>query len=365
MVRIIHVAPISANKSLSPPSSSSSSHSSSSRIHSTLHLHHHLHVHAIIISAVLWAWIALFLTPILVAGIDSSSSSSSSSSTASSYVYTSTGPIDSSSSGGAGGGGGGGGASGATGTGGGNSSIPTPPPLPGPYNPDYFPFGLNFNGGPEMEHILAIVAIVWGLITLFFGVKLFKLTLFVITSVVIGGISYYLIMVQTNGNSEAAFIASVVVGLLAGVIVVKIFVLGLILIGVFTTFILWECFLSLFPNVVPQSALYTVLCVVLSIAAILAWWQQKWVLLFTTPIIGTFLFSQGLAKYLNNDSLKLSVFEILHNDASCNTKQCLGLYAGLAVIGTLGLFVQYYYTSGLREPENKGAPKGEERGQRL
>jgi hypothetical protein len=230
--------------------------------------------------------------------------------------------------------------------------------------PDYdsnpFSFALDFYGGNGFEHTIAIVLIVWGLICLFLGVRLFKFTLFFIAWICVGGLTYYLAMLASSGNSRSAFISAMVFGILAGALVVKLFVIGLMVAGAFGAFILWQCLLTLWPHLIPAGAMYTALAIVLIAGAFLAWWFQKWVLLIATPVIGTFIFSQGLSKYLKDPRLQLNVFHTLHGDEWCDTNQCLGLFAGFALVATLGFLVQWYWTSGLRKKSIiAGSPKSD------
>jgi len=144
-----------------------------------------------------------------------------------------------------------------------------------------------------------------------------------------------------------------VIGCAAGLLAVKIYLLGLALLGAFGAFSAWQCFVALFPHAVPDGGLYTLLALVLLAGTILAMWMEKWMLLFATPVVGTFMLSQGLSRYLHDDSLRLNVFAIVHGDAACTDDRCLGVYAGFAGLALVGLLVQWYVTSGLRSGKGK------------
>jgi len=135
--------------------------------------------------------------------------------------------------------------------------------------------------------------------------------------------------------------------------------LGLVLAGAFAAFVLWSAWLTLFPHIIPAGALYTALAVVLLVGGIVAWWYQKWILLFATPVLGTFLLSEGLSKFEHNDSLSLSVFDALHGRSYCTSDNCFGLFAGLVAVALLGLGVQWFFTSGLRSKSNSSSKAGD------
>jgi len=207
-----------------------------------------------------------------------------------------------------------------------------------------FSFALDFAGGNGLEYTLSVLLIVWGIALLVLGVRLFKISLFTIAWIAVGGLVYYLSMLASGGDSRASFIAAMVIGTAAGALVVWLYVLGLILAGAFGAFVLWNCFETLFPSAVPAGGAYTFLAMALLAGGLLAWWFQKWVLLFATPVIGTFLFSQGLSKYLHDDALRINAFEILHGDSGysgTNSAECMGLFAGFVAITALGFMVQW------------------------
>ena len=216
----------------------------------------------------------------------------------------------------------------------------------GVFGQDYannpFSFGLGFAGGNGLEYTLSVALIGWGLVCLLLGVRLFKTSLFCITWIVVGGLAYYIAMLESK-DAKISFIVALLVGLLVAFLVLKLFMLGLMIAGAFGAFVLWECFLALFPSAVQPGGLYTMLAIVLVGGALAAWWFQKWALLLLTPVIGTFLFAQGLSKYLDDSDsrLDLNVFRTMHNDTSCNSGQCFGLFAGFIGVAGFGLLVQW------------------------
>jgi hypothetical protein len=206
----------------------------------------------------------------------------------------------------------------------GSSSSSSSGTEPDPYASNPFSFGLDFVGGNGLEHLIAIVLLIWGLTLLFFGVRLFKFSLFIIAWFAVGSLVYYLAFLASKGDSKAAFISAMVFGILAGCIVIKLYKIGLTFVGVFCAYILWEVFVSLFPHAVPAGGSYTFLVLALIGGGLLARYFQKWILLCATPIIGTFMFSQGLSKYLEDTSLQLNALATMHGNVDCDNDGCLG-----------------------------------------
>ena len=231
-----------------------------------------------------------------------------------------------------------------------------------PYASNPFTFALDFYGGNGLEYTLSVILIIWGCILLVLGVRLFKISIFVLTWIVVGGLTYYCAMLASHGDAKKSFIAAMIIGLAFGILAVQLAVLGLILAGGFAAFLVWEVFLSLFPGAVANSGSYTILAIVVCAGMGVAWWFQRWVLLVCTPVVGAFFLSQGLSKYLHDPKWGINVFEVLHHQAVCTTGDCRGLVAGFAAVAATGFLIQYYFTSGLRSKNGRpllpiGSPK--------
>lgn len=247
-----------------------------------------------------------------------------------------------------------------------DAAVSTPPPAASPaaassdndndrYASNPFSFALDFYGGNGLEYTLSVVLIAWGCVLVVLGVRLFKISIFVLTWIVVGGITYYIAMLASEGDAKKSFIAGMIVGLAFGFLAVRLAVLGLMIAGAFAAFLVWEVFVSLFPGAVANAGSYTILAIVVCAGAIVAWWMQRWVLLLTTPVIGAFFLSQGLSKYLHDEKWGINVFEVMHNDASCTDSDCRGFVAGFAAVAATGFLIQWYWTSGLRS-KSAGRP---------
>jgi len=209
---------------------------------------------------------------------------------------------------------------------------------------EFTDFSLGFAGGIALGIFLAIAAMVVGFILEFFGTRLFKYTLFII-SFLFGAALGFFIVLKLGASSEAGLITGAILGLILGSLALKIWKLSLFVVGAGCGFILWTVFKALFPYVLAtQAELYGVLAAACVILGLLAIKMEKIWLLIGTPLIGTFLFIQGVNVLLPS-SEQLDVFTLLDRSSGCTVSSCYVLYAAVFGGYFLGLFVQYRYTS--------------------
>ena len=155
-------------------------------------------------------------------------------------------------------------------------------------------FSLSFAGGLALGLVLAIVAMGVGLVLALFGSRLFKYTLFMI-AFLFGAALGFFIVVKLGGATDGALVAAAILGLILGSLAVKVWKASLFLIGAGCGFILWTVFKALFPGVLNTDVLlYGVLVAVCVVLGLIAVKMEKVWLLFGTPLVGTFLFMQGL-----------------------------------------------------------------------
>jgi len=221
------------------------------------------------------------------------------------------------------------------------------PPISNPLNTtsitdEFTNFSLGFAGGLALGLILAIGAMGLGLVLAFFGCRLFKYTLFIIAFLFGAALGFFIVL-KLGGSAEAGLIAAAILGLILGAIAVKVWKASLFVLGAGCGFILWTVFKALFPNVLnTQVLLYGVLAAVCIILGLIAVKMEKIWLLFGTPLVGTFLFIQGVDYFL---SPHLNVFQLLDTSNGCTFASCYVLYSAVFGGSLLGLFVQYRYTS--------------------
>jgi len=221
------------------------------------------------------------------------------------------------------------------------------PPISNPLNTtsitdEFTNFSLGFAGGLALGLILAIGAMGLGLVLAFFGCRLFKYTLFIIAFLFGAALGFFIVL-KLGGSAEAGLIAAAILGLILGAIAVKVWKASLFVLGAGCGFILWTVFKALFPNVLnTQVLLYGVLAAVCIILGLIAVKMEKIWLLFGTPLVGTFLFIQGVDYFL---SPHLDVFQLLDTSNGCTFASCYVLYSAVFGGSVLGLFVQYRYTS--------------------
>jgi len=208
-------------------------------------------------------------------------------------------------------------------------------------------FGLSFAGGIAVGLIIAIAAMALGFVLAFFGSRLFKYTLFAIAFVFGAALGFFIVL-KIGGSSESGIIVAAVLGLILGAVAVKVWKLSLFLLGAACGFVIWSVFKALFPGVLTTPALlYGVLAGVCLVLGLIAIKMEKIWLLLGTPILGTFLFIQGVNYFLPT-AQQLDVFQILDTSedaGSCTFATCYVLYSAVIGGSLLGFFVQYRYTS--------------------
>ena len=203
-------------------------------------------------------------------------------------------------------------------------------------------FSLSFAGGLALGLVLAIVAMGVGLVLALFGSRLFKYTLFMI-AFLFGAALGFFIVVKLGGATDGALVAAAILGLILGSLAVKVWKASLFLIGAGCGFILWTVFKALFPGVLNTDVLlYGVLVAVCVVLGLIAVKMEKVWLLFGTPLVGTFLFMQGIDYFLDPH---LNVFQLLDSNSGCTFTGCYVLYAAVFGGSLFGFFIQYRYTS--------------------
>jgi len=222
------------------------------------------------------------------------------------------------------------------------------PPVSNPINStaitdEFTNFSLGFAGGLALGLVLAIAAMGVGLVLAFFGCRLFKYTLFIIAFLFGAALGFFIVL-KLGGSAEAGLIAAAILGLILGALAVKVWKVSLFVLGAGCGFIIWTVFKALFPNVLnTQALLYGVLIAVCIILGLVAVKMEKIWLLFGTPLVGTFLFIQGVDYFLDPH---LNVFQLLDTSSNgCTFASCYVLYSAVFGGSLFGLFIQYRYTS--------------------
>jgi hypothetical protein len=139
-------------------------------------------------------------------------------------------------------------------------------------------------------------------------------------------------------------ITAAVLGLILGALAIKVWKLSLFVLGAGCGFIIWTVFKALFPDVLNTDALaYGVLVGICLVMGLVAVKMEKVWLLLGTPLVGTFLFIQGVDYFLTPH---LNVFQLLDSaNGGCSFTSCYILYSAVIGGSLVGLFVQYRYTS--------------------
>lgn len=194
-----------------------------------------------------------------------------------------------------------------------------------------------------MGLLIAIAAIVIGLILALVGCRFFKPTLFVIAFVFGAALGFFIVM-KIGGGAEAGLITGAILGLILGGLALKVWKLALFCLGAGCAFIIWTVFKALFPNVLDTDvAVYGALVGAILVLGLVAVKMEKIWLLLGTPIIGTFLTIQGIDYFLTPH---LNVFQIVDTSSSgCTFTSCYVLYSAVIGGSVVGFIIQWRYTS--------------------
>ena len=213
---------------------------------------------------------------------------------------------------------------------------------------DVLSFHLTFQYGSQVETALSVTAMLIGLTLVFLGVRLFRPLLFALTWLLVGGAVFFISMLVSSHNSMSSFIAGCVIGLVFAALTIKIWRLALFIAGGAFGFVLWLMFQSLFPSVMSTpAAMYSVLAVAVLVCGYIGMSMEKIALLASTPVLGAFLFLQGLNHFIRSD---VNAFQLLtsQGERMCQSNGwCFGLYAAIIGLAAAGMVVQWKYTADL------------------
>jgi len=205
--------------------------------------------------------------------------------------------------------------------------------------------------------IISVVLMVTGVIFVFFGSRLFKIFLFGFAFLFGAALGYFIIrLVAPNSSVYVALGVCGVLGLILGAMVICLlkaafFIMGAAL-GVIIGIVLNALFLTyLIKN---QPAINYSIIAVLGIAFGLVGLKfQKVFILIASPFLGSFLIVAGLNNFIFPDTCTASSSNcesfnpllLATGQFKCNDPTCIGVLAGMIVLGFIGLYVQYNYTS--------------------
>jgi len=210
-------------------------------------------------------------------------------------------------------------------------------------------FSLPFANGPEVEKLIAASLIVLGFALVFLGCRLFKTALFALVFVAVAGLTYFL-GVNQGESATVMFAIAMVLGLFCALLSIKLWKLALFAVGFCTGLVVFIVVKSLYGAAVatPGTELAVLLVPGLVLGVVSVLLERYW-LLFATPILGSFLFTQGIDHFANLD---INVFGTLQGTATCSSDECFGLWAATFGLAILGMIIQYRYTAGFSSWDN-------------
>lgn len=214
-------------------------------------------------------------------------------------------------------------------------------------------YSLDFAYGAEVQAIISILCLGVGFTLVFFGCRTFKFTLFSLIFAGTAGLVYFAGMSDPNNNQKAIFAIAIVVGFLMGLIAIKLWKAALFGVGAFVAFCLWVTYKSLYPTsaiMTNEYSQYAALIIPVIILGLFSMWMEQYWLLVATPVVGTFLFFQGIDHFAELD---INVYATLAGDETCTTQQCYAIYAGMVGMCVFGMIVQYELTSSFAKPKTR------------
>merc|ERR1712083_324587 len=138
-----------------------------------------------------------------------------------------------------------------------------------------------------------------------------------------------------------------IMGIILGAVTIKLWKFALFCMGVGVGFIAWTTVKALASQYMTTDyIIYGSLAGACLICGIIALKMEKYWLLIGTPIVGAFMFTQGIDHFLEQN---VNVFQILDtvggDTAGCSITECYILYAMVIGLAFIGFVVQYRCTS--------------------
>jgi len=211
-------------------------------------------------------------------------------------------------------------------------------------------FSLDFPHGAEIETAVAVLMIAVGVGLVLFGCRLFKAALFSLIMIAVTGLTYY-IGVANHAEPEVMFAVGIVLGFFCGLLAIKLWKLALFLVGACVGLVVFIVAKNVWPAAfISPIAEYSALLIPCIVLGVISVCLERWWLLVSTPILGSFLAVQGIDHFANLD---INIFGTLKGTASCSTDECYGLWGGLAGMALLGMLIQYRWTAGFDHTKTK------------
>lgn len=219
------------------------------------------------------------------------------------------------------------------------------------------------------NYITIPVIILIGIFQLFLGLRMFKVTVFiicVITITIFLFILFFQIILHNGAKSYIIWIVlsiSVIAGILFGILISSYRKLLFIIMGGLIGYILSSLIYGLVLRYVKSNPdivywITTVLCIL--VFCIIGYFFKKLIVVFGTTIIGSYLIVRGLSLIIGGYPSESIIIDLIKNHETEQIKEFLNykiyIYAVLFVIlSVIGIFVQYKITKGFEfdEEENK------------
>lgn len=193
--------------------------------------------------------------------------------------------------------------------------------------------------------ILYIVLIIAGLLLCFEGRRLFRITLFIVGLLVVANLMYILlanVLPQDTGNRNAIILAvSLILGILAGGLLVCLWTIGVYIIGLLGGYALALFILSMKTGGVLDGAAKIVFIIVLMIIGLfLAHFFERLLIIGATAFIGAYMVMLGADGFAKTGFIN-AVKDILTGSTDyVLTPQVIAFIVASAILAIIGAFWQ-------------------------
>jgi len=214
---------------------------------------------------------------------------------------------------------------------------------------------------PESLTVLAIIAVVLGIIACFFGYSIFRVLLGIFAGATGSLFSFSFACAAFDKDLPASIIVGVTVGVICVIVFVKLYYMGVFLVGTGLGVFLATTVMK----IVSADQIPLVIVITGVIGGLLALVLQKFLIILSTAIFGAFYAVMGVAQLVGQgvdpDKLRESPQSMI-DWTEPNTRLII-LLACTIVLGVIGILVQYKTASALKrrkELTEQKAPQEEE-----
>lgn len=233
----------------------------------------------------------------------------------------------------------------------------------------YKEFKLDFAGGITVGILIAVLCLILGLFYLLVGARYPKASVASCTFLFVTGGLFFLLNFF-DIETYICLIVGALVGLVTIAITLKLWKVGLFVLGGGAGFVIWLVVKALAADSFTDAAtIYASLAAVVLVCGLLALKWEKQIFITATSLIGSFFLVQGADALIPGHA---SVFSLINDTTglvcSYDHEWCMGIYIGIFAIAVVGIVVQFKVTAKFykkrRGVKNKSDFRRKRRGKR-